>query len=206
MTIPRAIVAIAGGTGSGKSTIANMIVQELPDDVTLLNHDMYYKDNRQLSLAERVRLNYDHPESFDDDLFVQHLIQLKAGQTIQRPCYNFSTHLREDFTVEMEPKPVVLVEGILVLFNPALRPLYDLKIYVDTDADVRILRRISRDIQERGRSLDSVVAQYLQTVKPMHEAFVEPTKRYADIIIPEGAFNRAGLAVLMARIRSYFKD
>lgn len=203
MGAPRAVVAIAGGTGSGKSTIANAIVSELPDSVTLLSHDMYYRDNRQLSFEDRSRLNYDHPESFDDDLYAFHLAELRSGRPIPRPCYNFSTHLREDRTVLLEPRPVVLAEGILVLANPILRQYFDLKVFVDTDADVRILRRITRDLEERGRTLDSVIAQYLGTVKPMHEAFVEPSKRYADIIIPEGGFNRAGLDVLVTRIRSF---
>lgn len=199
--IPNAIIAIAGGTGSGKSTLANRIVEQLPDHVSLLNHDAYYKDNRHLTFEERCRLNYDHPDSFDNELFIQHVTALKAGHAVQRPVYNFSTHLREDFTVLVEPRPIILVEGILVLGIPELRPIYDLRIFVDTDADVRILRRITRDIEERGRSLNSVIEQYLRTVKPMHEAFVEPTKRYANIIIPEGGYNEAGFDVVMARIR-----
>lgn len=203
MTIPKAVVALAGGTGSGKTSIANMIVAEVPAHVALLSHDMYYRDNGHLPMVERARLNYDHPDSFDNDLFIGHLRALKRGETIHRPCYDFSTHLRLAATVPVEPRDIILVEGILVLLDPELRQLFDLKVFVDTDADVRILRRISRDMQERGRSLNSVVEQYLGTVKPMHEAFVEPTKRYADVIIPEGAFNRAGFDVLMARIRSY---
>lgn len=205
MIRPKALVAIAGGTGSGKTSIANKIVAALPDHVTLLSHDMYYRDNRHLPMAERIRLNYDHPDSFDNELFIRHLQELKRGRPVERPCYNFNTHLREERTVRVEPRAIVLVEGILVLLDPELRRLFDLKIFIDTDADVRILRRISRDIHERGRSLESVMAQYLETVKPMHEAFVEPTKRYADVIIPEGAFNQAGFDVLMARIRSYVR-
>lgn len=199
--IPKAVIAIAGGTGSGKSTLANRIVTQLPDHVALLTHDSYYKDNRHLSYEERCKLNYDHPDAFDNELFIRHLTALKAGQAIERPVYNFSTHLREDYTVRVEPRKIILVEGILVLENPELRKLYDLMIYVDTDADVRILRRITRDIRERGRTLESVIEQYLTTVKPMHEAFVEPTKRYANIIIPEGGYNEAGFDVVMARIR-----
>ncbi len=201
MPVPKAVIAVAGGTGSGKTTIAHKIVEQLPDHVTLLTHDSYYKDNRHLSYEDRCKLNYDHPESFDTDLFIEHVRMLKAGECIDRPVYNFSTHLREEHTVRIDPLQIVLVEGILLLENPTLRSLFDLKIFVDTDADVRILRRITRDIKERGRTLDSVISQYLSTVKPMHEAFVEPTKRYADIIIPEGAFNRAGFDVIMARIR-----
>lgn len=201
MPVPKAVIAIAGGTGSGKTTIAQKVVEQLPDHVTLLTHDSYYKDNRHLSFEKRCQLNYDHPDSFDTDLFTEHVRLLKAGELIDRPVYNFSTHLREDHRVRVEPRDIVLVEGILILENLALRSLFDLKIFVDTDADVRILRRITRDIQERGRTLESVISQYLGTVKPMHEAFVEPTKRYADVIIPEGAFNRAGFDVIMARIR-----
>ena len=206
MTTPTAVIAIAGGTGSGKTTIANRIVEAMPQHVALLTHDAYYRDNRQLSFADRCELNYDHPESFDTELFVQHVKGLRMGSTIQRPVYNFSTHLREDVTVPVEPKEIILVEGILILESPALRDLFDLKVFVDTDADVRILRRMTRDIQERGRTLQSVVGQYLQTVKPMHDAFVEPTKRYANVIIPEGAFNQAGFDVIMARIHSYARQ
>ncbi len=201
MAVPQAVIAIAGGTGSGKTTIARRIVEELPDHVTLLAHDAYYKDNRHLSYEERCRLNYDHPEAFDNPLFIQHLKDLKAGRAVERPVYNFATHLREDFTVRLEPTPIVVVEGFMVLENADLRGLFDLKVFVDTDADVRILRRITRDMRERGRTLDSVIGQYLETVKPMHEAFVEPTKRYANVIIPEGAFNQAGFEVLMAQVR-----
>lgn len=201
MPAPKAVIAIAGGTGSGKTTIAQKIVEQLPDHVALLTHDSYYKDNRHLSYEERCQLNYDHPESFDTDLFIQHVRGLKTGEPIDRPVYNFNTHLHEAHKVRVNPRDIVLVEGILLLENPSLRSLFDLKIFVDTDADVRILRRITRDIQERGRSLNSVISQYLATVKPMHEAFVEPTKRYADVIIPEGAFNIAGFDVIMARIR-----
>lgn len=201
MAVPKAVIAIVGGTGSGKTTIATKIVELLPHHVSLITHDAYYKDNRHLSYDDRCGLNYDHPEAFDTELFVQHVRALKAGHAVERPVYNFSTHLREDYTVRVEPLDIVVVEGILILENPRLRSLFDLKIFVDTDADVRILRRITRDINERGRSLDSVISQYLETVKPMHEAFVEPTKRYADVIIPEGAFNEAGFDVIMARIR-----
>ncbi|MFO7171390.1 MAG: uridine kinase [Bacillota bacterium] len=203
MVIPKAVIAIAGGSGSGKTSLARRIVEALPDHVVLLSHDMYYRDNRHLSYEERCRLNYDHPDSFDNELFYQHIAELKAGRPIERPCYNFSTHLREDRTVTVYPREIILVEGILVLASPELRSLYDLRVYVDTDADVRVLRRIRRDLTERGRSLESVIQQYLETVKPMHEAFVEPSKRYADIIIPEGAFNQPGFDVLLARIRSY---
>jgi uridine kinase len=206
MPVPKAIIAIAGGTGSGKTTIAQKIVDLLPHHVTLLTHDAYYRDNRHLAFEERSKLNYDHPEAFDTALFVEHLGALKRGEEIERPVYNFSTHLREDYTVRLRPLDIILVEGILILDDPLLRRLYDLKIFVDTDADVRILRRLQRDISERGRNLESVVGQYIDTVKPMHEAFVEPTKRYADVIIPEGAFNLAGFDVIMARVHSLIDD
>lgn len=201
MSTPKAVIAIAGGTGSGKTTFANKIVEQLPQHVCLLTHDAYYKDNHHLTYEQRCNLNYDHPESFDTPLFVEHVRALREGKPIERPVYNFSTHLREQQTLSVEPRDIILVEGILILENPSLRSLFDLKIFVDTDADVRILRRITRDIEERGRTLGSVIDQYLNTVKPMHEAFVEPTKRYADVIIPEGAFNEAGFDVIMARIR-----
>lgn len=202
MPVPKAIIAIAGGTGSGKTTIAQKIVDLLPHHVTLLTHDAYYKDNRHLAFEERTKLNYDHPEAFDTALFIKHINQLKRGEEVERPVYNFSTHLREDYSVRVRPLDVILVEGILILDDPQLRRLYDLRIFVDTDADVRILRRMQRDIRERGRNLENVIEQYIGTVKPMHEAFVEPTKRYADVIIPEGAFNLAGFDVIMARVRS----
>jgi uridine kinase len=206
MPVPKAIIAIAGGTGSGKTTIAQKIVDQLPHHVTLLNHDAYYKDNRHLAFEERSKLNYDHPEAFDTALFIEHILALKAGKEVDRPVYNFSTHLREDYSVRIRPLDIILVEGILILEHPDLRKLFDLKIFVDTDADVRILRRLQRDIKERGRNVESVIEQYLTTVKPMHEAFVEPTKRYADVIIPEGAFNVAGFDVIMSRILHLVED
>lgn len=202
MSVPKAIIAIAGGTGSGKTTIAQKIVDLLPHHVTLLTHDAYYKDNGHLAFEDRTKLNYDHPEAFDNALFVQHINALKRGDEVERPVYNFSTHLREEYTVRVRPLDIILIEGILILDDPQLRRLYDLRIFVDTDADVRILRRLQRDIRERGRNLENVIEQYLGTVKPMHEAFVEPTKRYADVVIPEGAFNQAGFDVIMARVRS----
>lgn len=202
MSVPKAIIAIAGGTGSGKTTIAQKIVDLLPHHVTLLTHDAYYKDNGHLAFEDRTKLNYDHPEAFDNALFVRHINTLKRGEEIERPVYNFSTHLREEYTVRVRPLDVILIEGILILDDPQLRRLYDLRIFVDTDADVRILRRLQRDIRERGRNLENVIEQYIETVKPMHEAFVEPTKRYADVVIPEGAFNQAGFDVIMARVRS----
>jgi uridine kinase len=203
VSLPKAVIALAGGTGCGKTTIASRIAGALPESVAILNHDAYYKDFSHLSFAERCRLNYDHPHSFDNDLFIQHIKLLRAGQPVARPVYNFSTHLREPHTVPVEPRAILLLEGILVLESPPVRELCDLKIFVDTDADVRILRRIERDMQERGRTLPSIIAQYLETVKPMHEAFVEPTKKYADVIIPEGAFNQAGLDVIISRVRSF---
>jgi uridine kinase len=201
--VPKAVIALAGGTGSGKTTIASRILQAMPEHVAILNHDAYYKDFVHLSFAERSQLNYDHPDSFDNELYVRHVRQLRSGEGVDRPVYNFSTYRRETVTVRVEPRDILLLEGILILEAPEVRSLCDLKIFVDTDADVRILRRITRDIQERGRTLSSVIAQYLDTVKPMHEAFVEPTKRHANVIIPEGAFNQAGFDVILARIWSF---
>nr|WP_318750790.1 uridine kinase [Thermaerobacter composti] len=200
--MPPVVIGIAGGTGSGKSTLVRQIVQHLPGRVAVLPQDAYYLDRRDLPFEERARLNYDHPMAFDTPLLVRHLRSLKQGKAVHRPVYDFTQHLRARHTVRVEPRDVIVVEGILVLAEEALRRLLDIKIFVDTDADVRILRRLVRDIERRGRTLDSVIRQYLETVKPMHEQFVEPSKRYADLIIPEGGFNRVALDVLLARIRA----
>ncbi|GAB6877651.1 hypothetical protein JCM13210_23790 [Thermaerobacter litoralis] len=196
------VIGIAGGTGSGKSTLVRRIVEHLPGRVAVLPQDAYYLDRRDLPFEERARLNYDHPLAFDTPLLIRHLQALRQGRPIRRPVYDFTQHLRDRRTVRVEPRDVIVVEGILVLADEALRPLLDIKIFVDTDADVRILRRLVRDIEKRGRTLESVISQYLETVKPMHEQFVEPSKRYADLIIPEGGFNRVAVDVLLARIRA----
>ena len=197
------IIGIAGGTGSGKTTITREIVKSLGSDVTVLTHDMYYRARHDLSYDERVLLNYDHPNAYETELLVQALADLRAGKEIQCPVYDYTIYDRtENFTV-IKPSPVIILEGILIFHYEELRPLMDIKIFVDADADVRILRRITRDVNERGRSLDSVINQYLNTVKPMHEAFVEPSKRYADIIVPQGGENVVARELLVQRIKAH---
>lgn len=198
------IIGIAGGTGSGKSTVAKALEEELGSPhVGIISQDSYYVNLSHLSPNERSRQNYDHPDAFEDTLLLTHLNQLRRGRIIPVPVYDFSRHLRIEATSPLAPKPVIVVEGILILANPELRKAFDIKVYVDTDADTRLLRRLIRDIQERGRTLDSVCTQYLSTVKPMHEAFVAPSKRYADIIIPDGGHNRVALSLLISRIERY---
>ncbi len=197
------LIGIAGGTGSGKSTLVKEIAAEFKDDsVCMLSHDYYYKAHDDMPFEQRCRLNYDHPNAYDTDMMVEHLQLLKQGLTIHRPVYDFSDHNRAKEVVEVTPAKVIIVEGILIFADESLRNLFDIKLFVDTDADVRILRRILRDVEERGRTLESVVTQYLTTVKPMHEQFVEPSKKYADIIIPEGGFNHVALSMVIHRIRS----
>jgi len=201
------VIGIAGGTGSGKTTLARRLVEAFGrDEICMLNHDAYYKRHDDLPFEERCKLNYDHPDSFDTDLMVEHLQQLKAGQGVDMPVYDYTRHTRSDKTVHVNPAPVILVEGILIFASPELCREMDLKVYVDTDADVRILRRILRDVRDRGRTLDSVVAQYLTTVKPMHEQFVEPSKRKADLIIPEGGKNKAALDMLIKWVSNHLAD
>ena len=199
------VIGIAGGTGSGKTTITREIVKRLGSHVTVLTHDSYYKAHHDLSYEERTQLNYDHPNAFDNDLMADAIARLKSGEPVEVPIYDYTIHDRTDNTMTLHPTPVILVEGILIYHSEELRKLMDVKLFVDTDADVRILRRIIRDIQERGRSLDSVVNQYLNTVKPMHEAFVEPSKKYADIIIPEGGENLVALEMVINRIEAHLK-
>lgn len=195
------ILGIAGGTGSGKSTLAERMIESFAGEALLIRHDNYYRDQSHLSLAERAKQNYDHPDAFEDELLIDHLKQLRRGQEVVAPLYDFSSHTRKSGGVLLSPCHVIVVEGIMALHNPDLRQLYDLKVFVDTEADIRILRRVTRDIVERGRSLESVVEQYLTTVRPMHEQFVEPSKRYADIIVPEGGLNKAAVALLAAQLR-----
>ena len=196
------IIGIAGGTGSGKSTLADNIKNEFKHNISMLSHDYYYKSNDNLPFEERVKLNYDHPDAFDTDLLIEHLSKLKNGETIQRPSYSFVEHLREKETYEVVPKKVIIVDGILIFENKTLRDMMDIKIFVDTDADIRFIRRLLRDVQERGRTLDSVITQYCTTVKPMHEQFVEPSKKHADIIVPEGGYNQVALNMIIEKIRS----
>ena len=181
------IVGIAGGTGSGKSTLAARVQKALPGQVTLIRHDNYYHDQKEIPFAERAKRNYDHPAAFDTDLLIEHLDALRQGQTIYMPEYDFTQHIRKPTEVLVKPRRIIIVEGILVLENPELRRRFDLRLYVDTDADIRILRRLVRDINERQRTIESVIEQYLRTVKPMHEQFVEPSKQHADIIVLKAA-------------------
>ena len=196
------IIGIAGGTGSGKSTLADNIRKEFANNITMLSHEYYYKSNSHLSFDERKKLNYDHPDAFDTDLLIEHLNKLKKGEVIYRPNYSFVTHLREEQTVEVVPKKVILLDGILIFENKELRDMMDIKIFVDTDADIRFIRRLVRDVSDRGRTLESVIEQYTTTVKPMHEQFVEPSKKYADIIVPEGGYNHVALNMIIEKIRS----
>ena len=192
------IIGIAGGTGSGKTTLTEKLRDHFgANEVSVLNHDSYYKRHDELPYEERCKLNYDHPDSFDTPLMVAHLRELRAGHPVQVPVYDYTIHNRSDKTVTVQPAPVIIVEGILIFDSPELCNLMDMKVFVDTDADVRILRRIVRDVKERGRTLDSVVNQYLTTVKPMHEQFVEPSKRKADLIVPEGGHNLVALELLI---------
>ena len=198
-------VGIAGGTGSGKTTITKKLMQRFGGDVSVIYHDNYYKAHHNMSYEERSRLNYDHPDSFDTDLLIQAVKDLKAGRSVTCPVYDYTIHDRSDQVVVVKPAKVVIVEGILIFQSRELCQQMDIKIYVDTDADVRILRRIVRDVRDRGRSLDSVVNQYLSTVKPMHEQFVEPSKRNADIIIPEGGHNQVAMEMVMERVRAHIE-
>ena len=196
-------IGIAGGTGSGKTTLTDNIVSAFGKDVSVIHHDSYYKAHNDMSYEARSRLNYDHPDAFDTELMLEHLKLLKAGKSVEVPVYDFTIHNRSDRTETVRPAKVLVVEGILIFAERALCDQMDIKIFVDTDADVRILRRILRDVEERGRSLESVVNQYLTTVKPMHDQFVEPSKRRADVIIPEGGNNTVALEMVMERIRGY---
>lgn len=194
-------IGLAGGSGSGKTTIAEEVVDRLDGKVSLLHHDAYYRNMVELTFEERTRVNYDHPKSLETELLIKHLEDLRTGIAIEHPVYDFSNHLRAEETMRIEPAPVVVVEGILVLSEPALRSELDLKIFVDTDPDLRLARRLERDIAERGRSVDSVINQYFSSVRPMHLEFVEPSRRYADLIIPEG-YNPAAVATVVELIRS----
>ena len=199
------VIGIAGGTGSGKTTITKKMIQHFGSDVSVIHHDNYYKAHHDMSYEERSKLNYDPPDSFDTDMLVEAVKELKRGHSVVCPVYDYTVHDRSDKTVTVNPAKVVIVEGILIFSCKELCRQMDIKIYVDTDADVRILRRIMRDVRDRGRSLDSVVNQYLSTVKPMHEQFVEPSKRNADIIIPEGGHNLVAMEMVMERVRAHLQ-
>ena len=195
------VIGIAGGTGSGKTTVAHMIVERVGAQyIAYLPHDAFYRDLSHLPPEKRAEVNFDHPNSLETELLIQHIQQPKAGQPIDLPIYDFKTHTRTSQTRPLHPQPIILVEGILIFAEPKLLPLYDIKIFVDTDADIRFIRRLQRDIQERGRTTESVIDQYLATVRPMHLEFVEYSKRYADIIIPEGGFNTVAIDMVVARI------
>ena len=197
------VIGLAGGTGSGKTTITKKLMQRFGGEVSVIHHDNYYKAHHDMPYEERAKLNYDHPDAFDNELFVQAVRDLKAGKDVVCPIYDYSIHDRSDKTIVVKSAKVVIVEGILIYAVPELRELMDIKLFVDADADVRILRRIRRDVRDRGRSLESVIDQYLTTVKPMHEQFVEPSKRYADLIIPEGGHNQVAMRMVTARVRSH---
>lgn len=196
------IIGVAGGSGSGKTTVVRRIVDSLgPDDVAVLDHDRYYRDRSDLRFEDRVALNYDHPDSLETELLVQHLVDLEAGKAIQAPLYDFSRYVRLASADTITPRRALIVEGILIFTDPALRNLMDVKVFVDTDADTRFIRRLRRDVAERGRTMESVIEQYQSTVKPMHLDFVEPSKRYADIILPQGGDNLVAIDLLLTHIR-----
>jgi len=200
------VIGIAGGSGSGKTTVAQALMERVgAEHVAFLPHDAYYHDFSHLPPEARARVNYDHPDSLETPLLIAHIERLKAGEPIERPIYDFTRHARAPETVRVEPRPIILVEGILIFAEPALRRLLDIKIYVDTDADLRFIRRLLRDVEERGRTVESVIQQYLETVRPMHLEFVEPSKRYADIIVPEGGFNTVALDMLTARLQALLR-
>jgi uridine kinase len=198
----RIIVGVAGGTGSGKTTVSQAILDRVGRDrIAYLQHDSYYRDRSHVPLEERAKANFDHPDALESELLAQHLASLKTGQAVEVPVYDFTTHTRETRTVTVAPRKVILVEGILIFAERALRELMDIKVFVDTDADIRFIRRLQRDITERGRTVGSVIRQYTETVRPMHLEFVEPSKRYADVIIPEGGFNLTAIDMIVARVK-----
>ncbi len=197
------IIGISGGTGSGKTTVAQKIISSVErDTVVYLQQDAYYRNLGDMPLELRHQVNFDHPDAFDTELMINHLQSLHAGECIKQPVYDYATHLRRAETLNVEPRSVIIIEGILVFVNPDLRALMDMKIFVDTDADLRFIRRLDRDVHERSRSVESIIKQYLTTVRPMHLQFVEPSKRYADIIIPEGGYNDVGIDLITEKIRT----
>ncbi|MDF2963385.1 MAG: udk [Paenibacillus sp.] len=201
------IIGIAGGTGSGKTTVARTVIEKLGSDhVTFISQDNYYSDHGHLEFSEREKINYDHPLAFDNDLLLQQIMQLKQRKSVCSPTYDFSTHSRSTRTIELLPNPIIILEGLHVLSDEHIRGSLDIKVFVDTDPDVRILRRVLRDIQERGRTIQSVYDQYMSTVKPMHDAFIEPSKKYADIIIPEGGHNEVGINLLTILTEKYLHE
>lgn len=201
------VIGVAGGTGSGKTTVAREVLRRAGTaQISLIQHDAYYRDLGGLPPAQRAMQNFDHPDALDNALLIAHLKELKAGRSIEMPVYDFTTHTRTAQVQRVEPRRVILVEGILLFADQALRRAMDVKIYVDTDPDIRFIRRLERDIAERGRTMESVIRQYLATVRPMHQEFVEPSKRYADVIIPEGGFNEVAIEMIAARIKALLGD
>jgi len=201
------IIGVAGGTGSGKTTVANRILERVgTEHIAYIPHDAYYRDLSHLPYEERQKVNFDHPDSLETELMVEHLLQLREGRAVEIPVYDFTLHTRTQQTRHVEPARIVLAEGILIFAEPALRRLFDVKLFVDTDADIRLIRRLQRDVEERGRTVQSVIDQYLGTVRPMHLEFVEPSKRYADVIIPEGGFNEVAIEMVAARIRGLLQE
>lgn len=200
------VIGIAGGTGSGKTTLMKNIINRFEGHVTVLSHDNYYKRHDELTYEERCKLNYDEPEAFDTSLMVYHLEELRRGQAVDCPVYDFTVHNRSDETIHIVPEPVIIVEGILIFASEELRNLMDIRIFVDTDADVRLCRRIKRDVNKRGRTLESVLTQYQETVKPMHEKYVEPSKKYANLVVPEGGKNLVALDMILGRIQRHLDE
>lgn len=199
------VIGIAGGSGSGKTTLTNQIAAQFRESVTIIKHDDYYKAHDEMTYEERCRLNYDHPNAFDTDLMIHHLKELRQGKSIECPVYDYTIHNRSKDTTIIKPGKVIIVEGILIFENKELCELMDIRIFVDTDSDLRIIRRIQRDVMERARSLESVISQYLNTVKPMHEQFVEPSKKNANIIVPEGGYNQVAMEMIRNQIGSHLK-
>ena len=200
------VIGIAGGSGSGKTTLMKRLVEQFGDDVSVLSHDNYYRRHDELTYEERCLINYDEPASLETDLMSRHLDLLRQGQAIDCPVYDYTVHNRSNETIRIEPRKVIIVEGIMIFENEALRNLMDIRIFVDTDADIRLCRRIKRDVNKRGRSLESVLTQYQQTVKPMHEQYVEPSKKYANLVVPEGGKNMVALEMIVDRIRRHLNE
>ncbi|WP_066293125.1 uridine kinase [Bacillus sp. FJAT-29937] len=207
MTRKPVVIGVAGGSGSGKTSIAKAIYDRFKGhSILMLEHDYYYKDQKHLSFEERLKTNYDHPFAFDTDLLIEHIKRLLQYKHVQKPVYDYARHTRSEEVIEVEPKDVIILEGILVLEDERLRDLMDIKLFVDTDADLRIIRRMIRDIKERGRTMDSVIDQYISVVRPMHNQFIEPTKRYADIIIPEGGQNHVAIDLMVTKIQTILEQ
>lgn len=200
------LIGIAGGTGSGKTTVAHNIKEKIGEEILILDMDSYYKDNSHIPFEERLKINYDHPDAFDIPLLKSHIEALLNGESVKKPIYSFVEYTRLKYFEEIKPKRIIILEGIFALFFEEIRKLMDIKIYVDTDADIRLIRRLLRDIKERGRTIDSVIKQYTEVVRPMHIQFVEPTKRFADIIIPEGGYNVVAVDIVVSRIKEFFRE